>query len=152
MVHAVRLRNGKASWHRNRQVQTPFIANPSVGILDGSVLIDMKSSEANTHAFGQAGKILALEEGHFPYVLHGDLNTVGVTDFEGALNGSFTTHPKVHPITGELLAFGYSAMEPYLRYQRVSAKGQIAQVENITVGGPTMMHDFTACPTLRQPA
>lgn len=142
MVHAVRLRDGKAQWYRNRYVQTPFIANPSLDILDPSVLMDMKSSKANTHVFGHAGKILALEEGHFPFVLDGDLNTVGATDFGGVLNGSFTAHPKVCPVTGELLAFGYSAFEPYLRYLRVSAEGKLVQVENITVGGPTMMHDF----------
>ena len=33
-------------------------------------------------------------------------------------------------------------MEPYLRYLRVSAEGKLVQTENITVGGPTMMHDF----------
>ncbi len=142
MLHGIRLRDGKAEWYRNRYVQTPFITNPSLDILDPTVLMDMKSSKANTHVFGHAGKILALEEGHFPYVLDGDLNTLGATDFGGVLNGSFTAHPKVCPVTGELLAFGYSAMEPYLRYLRVSAEGELVQVENITVTGPTMMHDF----------
>ncbi len=142
MVHGVRLRDGKAEWYRNRYVQTPFVDNPSLDILDPSVLMDMKSSKANTHVFGHAGKILALEEGHFPYVLDADLNTVEATDFGGVLNGSFTAHPKVCPVTGELLAFGYSAFEPYLRYLRVSAGGELVQTEAITVGGPTMMHDF----------
>ena len=31
---------------------------------------------------------------------------------------------------------------PYLRYLRVSADGALVQTEEITVGGPTMMHDF----------
>jgi carotenoid cleavage dioxygenase len=142
MVHGVRLRDGKAQWYRNRYVQTPFISNPSVDMLDPSVMMDMKSSKANTHVVGHAGKILVLEEGHFPYVVDGDLDTIGPTDFDGVLKGSFTAHPKICPITGELLAFGYSAMEPYLRYLRVSADGKLVQTENITVGGPTMMHDF----------
>ena len=142
MVHGVRLRDGNAEWYRNRYVKTPFITNPSVDILDPSVMMDMKSSKANTHVIGHAGKILALEEGHFPYVVDGDLGTVGPTDFGGVLNGSFTAHPKICPATGELLAFGYSALEPYLRYLRVSASGELVQTENITVGGPTMMHDF----------
>ena len=142
MVHGIRLRDGKAEWYRNRYVQTPFLANPSTDILDPSVLMDMKSSKANTHVIGHAGKILALEEGHFPYVLDGELDTLGATDFDGVLNGSFTAHPKICPVTGELLAFGYSALQPYLRYLRVSADGRLVQVENITVGGPTMMHDF----------
>jgi carotenoid cleavage dioxygenase-like enzyme len=142
MVHGVRLRDGKAEWYRNRYVQTPFITNPTVDILDPSVMMDMNSSKANTHVVGHAGKILALEEGHFPYVLDGDLGTVGPTDFGGILKGSFTAHPKICPVTGELLAFGYSALQPYLRYLRVSASGELVQTENITVGGPTMMHDF----------
>ena len=142
MLHGVRIREGRAEWYRNRYVQTPFIANPATDILDPAVLMDMKSSKANTHVIGHAGKILALEEGHFPYVIDGELGTLGATDFDGVLNGSFTAHPKICPVTGELLAFGYSAMPPYLRYLRVSADGKLVQVENITVGGPTMMHDF----------
>ena len=142
MVHGVRVRDGRAEWYRNRYVQTPFISDPSRSILDLAVAMDMKSSKANTHVVGHAGKILALEEGHFPYVLDGDLNTVGATDFGGVLTGSFTAHPKICPVTGELLAFGYSALEPYLRYLRVAADGQLVQSETITVGGPTMMHDF----------
>ena len=142
MLHGVRLRDGKAEWYRNRYVQTPFIQNPDVDVLDPTVMMDMKSSKANTHVVGHAGKILALEEGHFPYVMDGNLDTVGPTDFGGALHGSFTAHPKICPATGELLAFGYSAFEPYLRYLRVSADGELVQTENITVGGPTMMHDF----------
>lgn len=142
MLHGMRLRNGKAEWYRNRYVQTPFITDPSVDVLDLSVMMDMKSSKANTHVMGHAGKILVLEEGHFPYVVDGQLNTVGPTDFDGVLTGSFTAHPKICPTTGELLAFGYSATEPYLRYLRVSADGKLVQTENITVGGPTMMHDF----------
>ena len=142
MLHGIRLRDGKAEWYRNRYVQTPFISNPDVDVLDPAVMMDMKSSKANTHVVGHAGKILALEEGHFPYVMDGNLDTVGPTDFGGALHGSFTAHPKICPVTGEMLAFGYSAFEPYMRYLRVSAEGELVQTENITVGGPTMVHDF----------
>ena len=143
MIHGIRLRDGKAEWYRNRYVATPFIAHPDQAAIDlDSSLTDMTASKANTNIIGHAGRLLALEEGHFPYVLDGGLKTVGPHDFGGALKGSFTAHPKVCPVTGELLAFGYSLFEPYLTYLRVSANGELAQVENITVGGPTMMHDF----------
>ena len=142
MIHGIRLRNGKAEWYRNRYVQTPFVKGDVGEGLDLNVLMDMTCSKANTHVVGHGGKILALEEGHFPFVLDGELRTVGATDFDGVLTGSFTAHPKICPVTGELLAFGYSAIEPYLRYLRVSADGALVQTENITVGGPTMMHDF----------
>lgn len=143
MIHGVRLRDGQAQWYRNRYVQTPFIKDPSIDILDPNVTLDMTCSKANTHIVGHAGKILALEEGHFPYVLDGNLNTVGATDFNGLLKGPFTAHPKICPTTGELLAFGYAPLPPYLTYLRIAADGTLAQVEPITVTGPTMMHDFS---------
>uniref|UniRef100_UPI00058C0092 carotenoid oxygenase family protein n=1 Tax=Ilumatobacter nonamiensis TaxID=467093 RepID=UPI00058C0092 len=143
MIHGVRLRDGAAEWYRNRYVQTPFIADPDRAVIDmAESLTDMTSSKANTNVVGHAGQILALEEGHFPYALDGNLDTVGPTDYDGRLTGPFTAHPKICPDTGEMLAFGYSMMEPYLTYLRVSKDGTLEQVENITVGGPTMMHDF----------
>ena len=52
MVHGVRLRDGKAEWYRNRYVQTPFITNRNTDALDMAVMMDMKSSKANTSAIG----------------------------------------------------------------------------------------------------
>jgi carotenoid cleavage dioxygenase len=46
------------------------------------------------------------------------------------------------PVTGELLFFGYSALPPYLTYHRVAKDGTLVQSEEITVKGPTMMHDW----------
>ncbi len=143
MIHGIRLRGGQAEWYRNRYVMTPFIDRPDQAVIDmGGSLIDMAASKANTNIIGHAGKLLALEEGHFPYVLDGSLNTVGPTDFGGKLVGPFTAHPKVCPVTGELIAFGCSMIAPYMTYLRVAANGELVQVENITVGGPTMVHDF----------
>ena len=143
MIHGIRLRDGRAEWYRNRYVATPFIATPEQGVFDiDASLTDMAASKANTNIIGHAGRLFALEEGHFPYLLDGDLATVGAHDFGGALTGSFTAHPKICPVTGEMLAFGYSLFGNPLTYLRVSAAGELVQVENITVGGPTMMHDF----------
>ncbi len=143
MVHGIRLRGGQAEWYRNRYVQTPFMSDPDRVIIDARAsLTDMAQSKANTNVIGHAGMILALEEGHFPYLLDGNLETVGPTSFDGVLTGPFTAHPKICAATGELIAFGYSMLEPYLTYLRVSADGKLVQKENITVGGPTMMHDF----------
>ena len=41
-----------------------------------------------------------------------ELETVGEYDFDGALQGSMTAHPKGDPATGELLFFGYSPFPP----------------------------------------
>ncbi|WP_395159244.1 carotenoid oxygenase family protein [Ilumatobacter sp.] len=143
MIHGIRLRGGTAEWYRNRYVQTPFISTPERPVIDlNDSLTDMAASKANTNVVGHAGQILALEEGHFPYVLDGNLDTVGPTDYDGKLKGSFTAHPKLCPVNGELVGFGYSLFAPYLTYLRVSATGELVQSEKITVGGPTMMHDF----------
>jgi len=70
MIHGIRLRGGTAEWYRNRYVQTPFISTPERPVIDlNDSLTDMAASKANTNVVGHAGQILALEEGHFPYVL-----------------------------------------------------------------------------------
>jgi carotenoid cleavage dioxygenase len=43
-----------------------------------------------------------------------------------------------------MLAFGYNAVPPHLTYLRVDAQGNLVQSTEITVTGPTMMHDFAA--------
>ena len=142
MLHGVRLEEGKAAWYRNRYVKTPFLDNPDMQRISAEGDVDHRVSAANTHVIGHHGKILALEEGSFPCELDGQLETVGFTDFDGRLTTAFTAHPKICPVTGEMLAFGYSWKPPYLVYHRVSPEGELVQSEAIEVPGPTMMHDF----------
>ena len=142
MVHGVRLEGGRAASYRNRYVRTPYLENPDLQRVSETGQIDRTASAANTHVIGHAGKILALEEGSFPYVLDRELNTLGHTDFEGRLTTAFSAHPKLCPVTGELLSFGYGQLPPYLTYLRVSPDGSLVQTEEIEVPGPTMMHDF----------
>ena len=58
-----------------------------------------------------AGQLYALKEDDHPYALDPDtLETIGRTDLNGQITStSFTAHPKVDPITNELLAFSYQA-------------------------------------------
>lgn len=142
MLHGVRLDGGRASWYRNRYVRTPYFEDPAINRISPTGVIDRTASAANTHVVSHAGKILALEEGSFPYVLDGELETVGYTDFDGRLTSAFTAHPHVCPETGEMIAFGYGQLPPYLTYLRVSPDGRLVQNEVIDVPGPTMMHDF----------
>jgi carotenoid cleavage dioxygenase-like enzyme len=52
--------------------------------------------------------LLTSGEVGFPFRLSpDDLSTEGVHDFGGALNSSFTAHPKIYPQTGRLHSFGY---------------------------------------------
>jgi carotenoid cleavage dioxygenase-like enzyme len=146
MVHGVRIEDGRALWYRNRYVQTPYLENPEIQRMSASG-VDRTVSKANTHVIGHAGRILALEEGSFPYVLDRELATIGPDDFGGRLRTALTAHPKICPVTGELLAFGYGQAAPYLVYHRFSADGKLVQSTDITVPGPTMMHDFAITET-----
>ena len=143
MVHGVRLRGGRAEWYRNRFVRTPFFDDPTKPVIDmENFEFSSADSKANTHVVGHAGRILCLEEGHVPYELDGELDTVGPVTFGGQLDGAFTAHPKICPTTGEMLAFGYAVMPPYLTYLRVGADGSLVQKSDIDIPAPVMMHDF----------
>jgi len=149
MLHGIELQKGKATWYRNRYVRTPQYANPGADRLElaldpATFTFDHSVSAANTHIVGHGGRILALEEGSFPYEVTAELDTVGPHTFDGVLSGAFTAHPKFCPDTGEMLAFGYGQVEPYLTYYRVDKTGKMVQNTPITVTGPTMMHDMAA--------
>ena len=138
MIHGVELEGGKANWYRNRYVKTPLVE----GVEDGPDVHDRSRSFANTHVIGHAGKILALEEGHWPFELTNDLETVGAHNYNGKLETGMTAHPKLCPETGELLFFAYGMSPPYVTYHRANAAGELVQSEVIDVKGATMVHDF----------
>lgn len=144
MLHGVRLHDGKADWYRNRYVHTPLLDDPTTPMMRANGTIDREASAANTHVICHAGRILTLEEGHFPWEVGADLETVGAHTFDGKLNTAMTAHPKVCPETGEMLFFGYGFLPPYVTYHRVNAAGELVQSTEISVKGPTMMHDFNA--------
>ena len=140
MVHGVRLENGRASWYRNR-----FVVTESVRRHRGErvKLPELAKGTGNTNVIAHNGSLMALEEGHWPWLLDSELNTVRYEDYGGALTCSMTAHPKICPVTGELLAFSYfSFRPPYLNYVRVSPDGRLVQLEPIDIPNMVMMHDF----------
>lgn len=141
MVHGVRIEKGKARWYRNRYVDTA-LRRRNVSTRDLSIHGDRTASTANTNIVRHAGRIFALEEAHFPYEITGELETKGCESFGGKLTTALTAHPKICPETGEMLAFGYGFLPPYLTYHRFDREGRLVQSEEIPVGGPTMIHDF----------
>ncbi|MDH3211351.1 MAG: carotenoid oxygenase family protein [Myxococcales bacterium] len=129
----------------------------------------VRMGPSNTNIVWHAGRLLALVEGGLaPVELDPDsLETLGVWNFEGALrqpidpgvadalgidapdgtvDGAFTAHPKIDPETGEMLAFGYDALPPYLVYRAADADGKLVRNEEITVPFPSMVHDFITTP------
>ncbi|MFQ6228822.1 carotenoid oxygenase family protein [Nocardia sp. NPDC002869] len=85
--------------------------------------MDYRVTTANTHLLAHAGRLRALEEGGFPYQPTPELGTLGPFTFGGALATPMTAHPKVCPVTGELLFFGSRLRPPYLTYYRRVRRG-----------------------------
>nr|POE92690.1 carotenoid 9,10(9',10')-cleavage dioxygenase 1 [Quercus suber] len=101
---------------------------------------------ANTAMVYHHGKLLALSEADKPYAVKvledGDLQTLGMLDYDKRLSHSFTAHPKVDPFTGEMFTFGYSHTPPYITYRVISKDGFMHDPVPITISEPIMMHDF----------
>ena len=97
---------------------------------------------ANTHIVRHADRWLALWEGGPPTEVTADLDTVGEHDFDGRLRGPMTAHPRLDPRTGEMVMFGYSLFEPYLRYDVVNPDGTLSHSVDLDLPAPVMMHDL----------
>jgi len=68
-----------------------------------------------------AGTTLALVESGFPRRVP-ELDRARIHDFDGTLSSPMTAHPKVDPVTGELVFFGVDLFgPPFLRYHVVDA-------------------------------
>ena len=125
----------------------------------------VRGGPSNTNIVWHGGKLLALVEGGLaPVELDPEtLETLGVWNFDGALrqpiepgmaealgidapdgmvDGSFTAHPKIDPESGEMLAFGYDALPPFLTYRVIDAAGKLVRNEKISTPFPSMIHDF----------
>lgn len=170
MLHKVRIKDGRAEL-TTRYVKThklmreraagkalfgayrnPFTDDPSVAGEDRST--------ANTSVVWHGGKLLALKEAARPVAIDPHtLETIGLYDFGGALKSeTFTAHPKIDPVTGEMVAFGYfttGVADNVIEIYYVSPNGELTRTERMEAPYPSMVHDcllsenyliFTICP------
>src|SRR5882724_5824125 len=143
MLHAFHLEDGRASY-RNRWIRTPkWQAEHDAGralyggfgrkLPDAPASAPADGGVANTNIIFHAGRLLALEEGHLPTEIEpGTLNRLGYCDYKGAISGPFTAHPKIDPLTGEMVFFGYNAagpLTPALSFGAVNASGVVTRFE-----------------------
>nr|QCU55174.1 carotenoid cleavage dioxygenase [Camellia fraterna] len=171
MIHGLRIKDGKATYvsryvRTSRLKQEEFFGGSKfmkIGDLKGFfglLMVNMQMLRAklkvldvsygtgtgNTALIYHHGKLLALSEADKPYVLKvledGDLQTLGMLDYDKRLAHSFTAHPKVDPFTGEMFTFGYSHTPPYITYRVISKDGFMHDPVPITIPEPIMMHDF----------
>ena len=144
MLHAIELRDGEARY-RNRWVRTD-VASDLLGedpIAAQPAEVNPTHGIANTSIVSHAGSILALCEAYLPTAFDTNLKTIGRYDFDGALQSPMTAHPKIDPVTGEMLFFGYDAFgPPYLRFHVADRRGELVRSTDIEIPGPAMMHDF----------
>jgi carotenoid cleavage dioxygenase len=140
MVHGVELRDGAAQWYRNRWVRTADQAE-RLGEPAPTGPAPLMYDAANTNVIGHAGRILALTEGSMPYELTKELDTVGRTDLGGVR--AFTAHPKIDPVSGELLGFRYWFDQPFCEYFVIGAGGDLVRSVPIDTTASVMMHDFS---------
>ena len=115
----------------------------------GAVNADTVKGEgtANTALTFHHGKLMALVEADQPYALNilndGKFELLGKLSYDGKLKHAMTAHPKIDPITNELIFFGYELMKkPYCTYSVVSADGKLLHSTAIDIPHPVMMHDF----------
>jgi carotenoid cleavage dioxygenase-like enzyme len=100
--------------------------------------------DAFIHVVRHGGRLLALAESMPPYELTAELDTVGRYEFAGGLSAGFCAHPKIDPITGEMIVFRYDLAAPFLTWATVGPDGMVTQ-PSVPVHGVDrsfMIHDF----------
>jgi len=156
MLHMFGIQGGRVSY-RNRWARTakwqaerdagrslfgafnPMENDPSVANIETNGL-------ANTNVVWHGNKLLALEEGNSPFEMDPHtLESRGSWDFNKRYQGPMTAHPKMDPVTGEMLFFGYMADGPFSKavtYQVVNAAGDLVSSEQFDAPLSSMVHDF----------
>jgi carotenoid cleavage dioxygenase-like enzyme len=164
MLHRVQLRDGKASY-ANRFVRTPaLIAEEAAGqALWGGIADILYTPSADVvgvelsqtfkdlpgiNVVRHAGRLLALGESANPFRMSSELETLGRETFGGLLPVGITAHPKIDPVSGELVACCYALEEPYLTWSVIAKDGSVTRAATPVEGSErsTMVHDMALTP------
>jgi carotenoid cleavage dioxygenase len=156
MLHAIRFAGGRASY-RNRFIRTAGLAaeleagapqwagiieSPAKSLRDGwgarGRMKDASSTDVVVHngtaltTFYQCGDAYQLDPT--------SLDHRGIAPWVPA--GGISAHPKLDPVTGELLFFSYSTTAPFLHYGLLDARGQLVHHQPVPLPGPRLPHDM----------
>ena len=106
-----------------------------------------RDNTGNTTAWVHHGKLFALREDSIPYELDPvTLETKGLAAFRDQLRTkTMTAHPKLDPVTGNLLAFSYEAKgdgTPDMAYFEISPQGKLLHQIWFQAPYAAMVHDF----------
>ena len=125
-------------YYRNPYTDDPSVRDPALPEL---------RSVANTAPLAHAGRLFALKEDGPPFEIDPlTLETLGPWDFGGKYRApTFTAHPKVDPLTGDLYCYGYEAAglaSNDLWFYVISAAGEVKREVRLKVPYVSMLHDI----------
>ncbi|KOU18116.1 carotenoid oxygenase [Streptomyces sp. WM6372] len=159
MLHGVWLSQGRARY-RNRFVRTPALraeeraGRALWGGLESLIVPDADQvgpelagtfrDMPDINVVRHGGRLLALAESACPYRIGAGLETLGREDFDGALPTGITAHPKIDPVTGEMVVFCYGLEPPYLTWSVIGRDGAVTRGPTPVDGvdEPMMIHDM----------
>ncbi len=157
MITMVRIKDGHADLRtrfvRTRRFELERAARRSLFgayrnyFTDDPAVAGIDDGNANTAVVWHGGKLLALKEAALPYELDPvTLETRGIYDFGGQLSSrTFTAHPKIDPLTGELIAFAYNSSgrpDNEILLFDISPSGVVTRRQSFTAPYSSMMHDW----------
>ena len=102
---------------------------------------------SNTAPIAHGGKLFTLKEDGLPHQIDpATLDTIGPWDFNGAWKSeTFTAHPKIDPVTGEMVAFGYEATglaSDDVFIYTIDKTGKVTREVRIKVPYVSVIHDM----------
>lgn len=160
MIHGVWLADGKASY-RNRYVMsrrlqaetqagralwgglmTPSTPEPSPLVPDPQASDYRLQPSINIVHHGH--RFLALSECAAPYELTAGLDTIGHCDFAGGLPLGMCAHPRIDPVSGEMILFRYWMEAPYLYWAAIGPDGKVTRPPQVIaeIDCGFLIHDF----------
>ncbi|MEO8840209.1 MAG: carotenoid oxygenase family protein [Kofleriaceae bacterium] len=155
MVHAIRFGDGRASY-RNRFVRTAGLAaelEAGAPLWAGIIESPAKSQREGWGARGRMKDASSTDVVVYngvalttfyqcgeAYQLDGALADRGRAPWVPATG--ISAHPKLDPVTGELMFFSYSTTAPYMHYGLVDPRGQLVHHQPVPLPGPRLPHDM----------
>jgi carotenoid cleavage dioxygenase-like enzyme len=141
MIHGIRIEKGRALWYRNRWIRSTAVSKAL-----GEERVEGPRNAfdtVNTNVVRFARRTLGLvEAGSTPVEIGERLETLRYTDFGGTLHGSFTAHPHVDPLTGEMHGICYDvSRRRAIRYVVVTPEGRVRREVKIPIRHGPMIHD-----------
>jgi len=125
------------------QYRNPYTDDPSVQDPSRPAL----RTVSNTAPFAHAGKLFSLKEDGLPYQLDPNtLETLGTYDYDGKWTSqTYTAHPKIDALSGEVVTFGYEAtglLSDDVFVGLVDKAGKLRHQSRIKVPYVSVMHDM----------